>query len=129
MTQEIDEKENARTAILLRCCEKYQYNEQCAESLKQHIANLQAQLKGFTAENEKIKEYVATFSPTDWSYGEHEILWKTSKVLEITDEGLLPAEAFRIKSEPNKAYLKGLIEATGPIAGAEIVERRSVSVK
>lgn len=50
-------------------------------------------------------------------------------IVEITDEKLLPEEALRVKTEPDKTAIKQLIKSGVPVPGAVLFDRISMSIK
>jgi hypothetical protein len=55
--------------------------------------------------------------------------WHKSTAVEILDEANIPAELFRVVTEPDKTAIKKAIQAGEEVSGAQLVERRSVVLR
>ena len=86
---------------------------------------------------EKLQSYLVDIltklnpDTTRFSFPTHELNSRVSEAVDVFDEGLIPPELLRetIKYAPDKASIKAAIKAGTEVPGAELVKRRSWSIK
>lgn len=104
-----------------------------ADAIRNEESRLRA--KRVAAENamerlkDRIKHHLVATGQTKAKAGLFSWSLRTSRAVAVVDESLIPAELFRVKTEPDKTAIREWIDAGGTVPGAVIEERTSVVLK
>jgi len=108
-------KESKAMAEALKAERESLYKRQKAEERK--VESLKKLLTVCMEDGEKFKSARAAIS------------WRTSRSVEVQDEGLIPAEYLKVVTEPNRTAIKLAIERGEEVPGATIVQKNNVVIK
>lgn len=78
----------------------------------------------------RLKEFLAyELDGTKFETAKVKISYRKSKSVVITDESRIPPQYLRIKTEPDKAGMKAILEAGSEIPGAQLIEKNGIIIK
>lgn len=108
-------KESKAMADALKAEQESLYKRRKAEEAK--VEHLKKLLVASMEDGERFKSARAAIS------------WRTSRSVEVQDEGLIPEEYLKIVTEPNKTAIKLAIERGEDVPGATIAEKSNIIIK
>lgn len=105
--------------------------EREAEAIEEQAKRLRARAAVHANHAARLRAYVAEHLPVGTKIADARVAlsWRKSVAVEITDTDKLPAQFWRVRSEPAKSDVSEALKAGEEVAGAQLVTRHALVIK
>ena len=119
---------------LVGCCAYYKNYLLEAEVFKQEAKRLKAQAEVLEAKAEKFKGYIDNClggGGATWKGGVHQIAYRASASVEITDLNIIPTEFLKYKEvvDADKTAIGKMLKENKIVPGAKLITKNNIQIK